>query len=122
MKRKMVILTEGFTNPHTAKTASSVIRYGNDEVVALLDSTVAGETTQVLLGVGGDIPVVATLDEAPAAELLLLGIAPPGGSIPANWRAVILDAISRGMDVTAGLHDFLTDDGEFVEAAATHDV
>ena len=76
----MVILTEGFTNPHTAKTASSVIRYGNDEVVALLDSTCAGETTQSLLGVGGDIPVVSTLDEAPAAEILLLGIAPPGGS------------------------------------------
>ncbi len=122
MKRKMVILTEGFTNPHTAKTASSVIRYGNDEVVALLDSTCAGETTHSLLGVGGDIPVVSTLAEAPASEILLLGIAPPGGSIPANWRTVILDAISRGMDVIAGLHDFLTHDDEFVAAAARHGV
>jgi uncharacterized NAD-dependent epimerase/dehydratase family protein len=122
MKRKMVILTEGFTNPHTAKTASSVIRYGNDEVVALLDSTCAGETTQSLLGVGGGIPVVSTLDEAPLAEILLLGIAPPGGSIPASWRTVILEAISRGMDVTAGLHDFLSDDDEFVTCAATHGV
>jgi uncharacterized NAD-dependent epimerase/dehydratase family protein len=122
MKRKMVILTEGFTNPHTAKTASSVIRYGNDEVVALLDSTRAGETTHSLLGVGGDIPVVSTLDEAPVSDILLLGIAPPGGSIPANWRTVILDAISRGMDVIAGLHDFLSDDDDFVAAAAKHGV
>lgn len=122
MTCKTVILTEGFTNPHTAKTASSVIRYGKYDVVALLDSTVAGETTESLLGVGGDIPVVATLDEAPTAELLLLGIAPPGGSIPANWRVVILDAISRGMDVMAGLHDFLSDDVEFAAAAATHGV
>lgn len=122
MKRKTVILTEGFTNPHTAKTASCVIRYGDHDVVALLDSTVAGKTTQSLLGVGGDTPVVASLDDAPAAELLLLGIAPPGGSIPANWRTVILEAISRGMDVTGGLHDFLTEDEEFVAAAASHGV
>ncbi len=122
MKRKTIILTEGFTNPHTAKTASSVIRYGNDDVVALLDSTVAGETTQSQLGVGGAIPIVASLDEAPPADLLLLGIAPPGGSIPPSWRTVILEAISRGMDVTAGLHDFLNDDEEFTAAATAHGV
>ncbi len=122
MKRKTIILTEGFTNPHTAKTASSVIRYGDDDVVALLDSTVAGQTSQDLLGVGGQIPIVATLSEAPTADHLLLGIAPPGGSIPPNWRKVILEAISSGMDVTAGLHDFLTDDDEFRTAAQAHGV
>jgi len=123
MKRRTVILTEGFTNPHTAKTASCVVRYGGDfEVVALLDSTVAGKTSQELLGVGGEIPIVAALADAPAAELLLLGIAPPGGGIPASWRAVILEAISRGMDVTGGLHDFLTEDQEFMSAAASRGV
>lgn len=122
MKRKTVILTEGFTNPHTAKTASCVIRYGDLDVVALLDSTVAGETAQSMLGVGGEIPIVAALDDVPAADLLLLGIAPPGGSIPASWRTVILAAIARGMDVTGGLHDFLTEDEEFVAAAARHGV
>jgi uncharacterized NAD-dependent epimerase/dehydratase family protein len=118
----MVILTEGHTNPHTAKTASCLIRYRRDEVVALLDSTQAGRTTQEALGVGGNLPVVASLDQAANANTLLLGIAPPGGKIPAPWRAVILDAIARGMDVVAGLHDFLTEDDEFVRAAAKHGV
>jgi uncharacterized NAD-dependent epimerase/dehydratase family protein len=54
--------------------------------------------------------------------MLLLGIAPPGGKIPPAWRAVILQAISRGMDVMAGLHDFLTNDPEFVAAAQRHNV
>ncbi|MCA9146555.1 MAG: DUF1611 domain-containing protein, partial [Planctomycetales bacterium] len=122
MSRKLVILTEGHTNPHTAKTASCIIRYRRDEVVALLDGTQAGKTTQELLAVGGDVPVVATLDEAAGANTLLLGIAPPGGKIPGPWRAIILDAISRGMNVLAGLHDFLTDDAEFVAAAEKHGV
>jgi uncharacterized NAD-dependent epimerase/dehydratase family protein len=122
MSRKIVILTEGHTNPHTAKTASCMIRYKRDEVVAMLDSTQRGKTSQDLLGVGGDLPVVASLSEAPPANTLLLGIAPPGGKIPPPWRAVVLEAISRGMNIWSGLHDFLSNDPEFVAAAAQHGV
>ncbi|MFM8253413.1 MAG: DUF1611 domain-containing protein [Planctomycetota bacterium] len=117
MNRRIVILTEGHTNPHTAKTASCMIRYRRPEVLALLDSTQAGRTTQELLGVGGDLPVIASLAEVPAADTLLLGIAPPGGKIPVAWRAVILQAIERGWTIWSGLHDFLTEDEEFVAAA-----
>ena len=63
--RRFMILTEGYANPLTAKTAVCVIRYCPDEVVALLDSTQAGKTSRELLGVG-DVPFVADLDEAPA--------------------------------------------------------
>jgi uncharacterized NAD-dependent epimerase/dehydratase family protein len=116
MPRTIVILTEGHTNPHTAKTASCMIRYKGDEVVALLDATQRGRTSRDLLHVG-DTPVVGSLAEAPPANTLLLGIAPPGGKIPPPWRAIILEAISRGMNILAGLHDFLTADAEFVAAA-----
>jgi uncharacterized NAD-dependent epimerase/dehydratase family protein len=118
MSRRIVILTEGHTNPHTAKTASCMIRYKTSEIVALLDSTQRGQTTQALLGVGGNIPVVGSLAEAPSANTLLLGIAPSGGKIPPPWRAVILDAIARGMTVWSGLHDFLSNDPELAAAAA----
>lgn len=122
MSRRIVILTEGHTNPHTAKTASCMLRYKTSEIVALLDGTQRGQTTQSLLGVGGDIPVVGSLAEAGPANTLLLGIAPPGGKIPLPWRAIILDAISRGMNVWSGLHDFLSNDAEFSAAAAKHGV
>ncbi|MGE0756171.1 MAG: DUF1611 domain-containing protein [Pirellulaceae bacterium] len=122
MNRRLLILTEGHTNPHTAKTASCLIRYCREEVVALLDGTQAGKTAYDLLGVGEDVPVVGSLDEAREAKTLLLGIAPPGGKIPPPWRKVILGAIERGMHVVSGLHDFLTDDPEFVAAAHRHGV
>jgi uncharacterized NAD-dependent epimerase/dehydratase family protein len=115
--RRLAILTEGRTDPVAAKTAACVIRYGNDEVVALLDSTQAGKTAQELLGIGGAIPVVARLDDAAGANTLLVGIAPAGGRIPPAWRATVLAAIERGWDVFSGLHDFLGDDPEFAAAA-----
>jgi uncharacterized NAD-dependent epimerase/dehydratase family protein len=118
MTKKFVILTEGHSNPHTAKTACSVIRYRRGEVIAILDSTQAGRTSQELFDTGGDLPVIASLDQAPDATGLLIGIAPPGGKIPAAWRAIILQAIKRGMEVVSGLHDFISDDPQFSAAAA----
>ena len=121
MKRQVVILTEGFSNPRTAKTACSIIRYRPDEVVALLDGTEAGKTAAELLQVGDDVPVVANLEEAPTANTLLIGIAPPGGKIPEAWRTIILSALRQGMDVVSGLHEFLSEDREFAAAAAASD-
>jgi uncharacterized NAD-dependent epimerase/dehydratase family protein len=116
--RRLAILTEGYTEPVTGKTASSVLRYRPEEVVALIDSTQAGRTTQELLGVGGNTPVVATLAECKGANGLMIGIAPSGGRIPPAWKAIILDALNQGMDVVSGLHEFISNDPAFVAAAA----
>src|SRR5262245_54722374 len=117
MPRRIIILTEGHTEPHAGKTASCIIRYRGEDVVALLDSTQKGKTSGDLLGVG-KVPIVGKLDDVPEANTLLLGIAPPGGKIPPPWRAIILDAIARRkMDVISGLHDFVGDDPEFAAAA-----
>ena len=120
--RKMVILTDGHTDAHTAKTAICVIRYRPEQVVALLDRPGAGKTCGEVVGVGGDLPVVGSLAEARGANTLLIGIAPPGGKIPRAWRPIILEAITRGLDVVSGLHDLLRDDPEFSEAAKRHGV
>jgi uncharacterized NAD-dependent epimerase/dehydratase family protein len=118
VSRKYIVLTEGHSEPHAAKTACSVIRYRTSEVLAVLDSQQHGRTTQEVLAVGGSIPFVDSLAAAPEANTLLIGIAPVGGKIPATWRAIILQAIERGMDIVSGLHDFLADDPEFAAAAA----
>lgn len=88
----------------------------------MLDTTQAGRTAQDILGFGGDIPVVRTLDEARrvGATALLIGIAPQGGQLPAPWRVVVGDALRHGMDLWSGLHFFVGDDAEFAVLAEKH--
>ena len=123
--RRLVILAEGEFGPHSAKTAYGVIRYGRDDVVAVIDSTRVGQNVDAYLP-GHDIPIVASLADALAApnrpDTLLIGIAPTGGKLPATWRRTILDAIEAGLEVRSGLHTFLGDDPEFAAAAAAKGV
>src|SRR5688572_28502152 len=102
--RRIVILTDGHTNPLTAKTATCVVRYKPEEVIALYDTTQVGRTAGELLGVGGSLPVIGNLDDADSPTTLLIGIAPQGCKLPPSWKAVVLDAINRGMDIVSGLH------------------
>ncbi len=120
--RRLAILAEGQFTRLDAKTAVGVLRYRGAEVCAILDSTRAGRTAEACVGVGGGVPVVATLDEAAArgADALMIGIAPIGGTLPAAWRAVVTGALERGWDVLSGLHAFLADDPEFAALARAH--
>ena len=121
--RRLVILAEGNFGYHHGKTAMGVIRFGQDKVVAVIDSTQAGRNVREWLGDSGrfDIPIVASLNDAlgfiPRANALLIGIAPTGGKLPDSWRALILAAIRSGLDIHSGLHTFLGDDPEFADAA-----
>jgi uncharacterized NAD-dependent epimerase/dehydratase family protein len=118
MRRKIVVLIEGKTHPGSAKTAINMVRYCPDEVVALLDSTQAGKTAGELLGVGDNLKIVASLQDAPSADTLLIGISPPAGQLPAAWRTILLQAARRGMQIVSGLHEFISDDQEIAQAAA----
>jgi uncharacterized NAD-dependent epimerase/dehydratase family protein len=121
--RQIAILAEGHLDYHAGKTAVGVIRYGADRVVAVIDSSHAGQDAGQALGdpagPARGIPVVE--DMAAALEFrpdtLLIGIAPRGGRLPEAWRAQLLLAIESGLDVISGLHHFLADDPELAAAA-----
>ena len=120
MNSRFLILAEGAFSPLRSKTANACIRYTPEHVVAVIDSTRAGQTSQDVLGFGGTIPVVSSLREGLTkgqANALLIGIAPPGGQLPAAWRALILEAIDQKLDIWSGLHTILGDDPEFAARA-----
>jgi len=121
--RRLVILAEGNFGFHHGKTALGVLRYGRDTVVAVVDSTKAGENVRQYLGDAPrfDVPVVASLADALALpnppHALLIGIAPTGGKLPQSWRDTILGAIDARLDILSGLHTMLGDDPELAAAA-----
>ncbi|HLH61549.1 MAG TPA: DUF1611 domain-containing protein [Ktedonobacteraceae bacterium] len=119
--RRIVILAEGLFEWHYGKTATGVIRYGKDTVVAVIDSTRAGLDVAQALGAsfGEGIPVVRDINEALGLQpdTLLIGIAPMGGALPAAWRWQLLKAIDSGLDIISGLHFFLSEDEELRIAA-----
>ncbi|MCQ4332672.1 DUF1611 domain-containing protein [Natronomonas sp. F2-12] len=110
--------------PDRAKTAVGVLRYGDQDVVAVLDRETAGTTVGDHLPdlEAADVPIVEGVADAPAFDALLIGIAPIGGGFEESWRPDVRGAIERGADVVSGLHYFLNDDAEFAELADEHGV
>ncbi len=119
---RLLILAEGFSgDPHYGKTGRGVLAYGRRPVVAVLDSKRAGETMR---GGGNEAPILGTLADALALEptTALVGVATQGGRFPPAWRELLRGAISSGLHVENGLHEFLADDPELVALAAENGV
>jgi uncharacterized NAD-dependent epimerase/dehydratase family protein len=112
-RTRYLILAEGYSgDPHYGKTARGLLRYRNEDVVAVLDSTRANETLE-------GKPVVATVADALgfAPNATVVGVATAGGRFPPAWRELLKQCIANGLDVESGLHEFLGDDPELAELA-----
>ena len=109
-ERRYVILVEGwFANRH-AKTTHGLIRYGRDEVVAVIDSTLAGRRVrEVIPELERDAPIVRSLEEALdlAPTSVLVGLAPAGGRLPEEWMEALRSAADAGLEIVSGLHQRL---------------
>jgi uncharacterized NAD-dependent epimerase/dehydratase family protein len=100
-----------------SKTAISLLRYRGADCIAVIDPAHRGKTAQEHYGVGGAIPIVASLAEVESPDSLFVGIAAAGGALPESIRTVILDGIHQGIDIVSGMHDFLVDDEDLAKAA-----
>ena len=121
---RYLILADGAFGPQTSKTANACIRYTPERVVGVVDASQAGRTAQDVLGFGGAIPVVVSLDEGlrlrPSA--ILVGIAPAGGQLPGEWIELLERAIAQKLDIWSGLHQFVGDIPRLAALAREHGV
>ena len=117
-QHRFLIIADGEFGPLSSKTANSCIRYFPERIVAVLDRSQAGKTVQDVLGFGGKIPVVGDFERGIAqgkgggATAVMIGIAPPGGKLPDEWKGWLRSAIERKLEIWSGLHTFISDDPE----------
>ena len=108
MSMRYLLLAEGFSgDPHYGKTMRGVLRYRRQDVVAILDSTRAGQTED-------GVPVVGSVEDALplGPTTALVGVATQGGRFPPEWIELLRACIEHGLGVENGLHVFLADDPE----------
>ncbi|MEM3506837.1 MAG: DUF1611 domain-containing protein [Candidatus Bathyarchaeia archaeon] len=108
------------------KTANGLVMYQRKfKIVAVIDETKAGQDAGEVLGIGKlGVPIVKNIDEALKynPKALIIGIAPPGGELPTEWRETIKKAIINKLDIWSGLHHFFNDDPEFSSLAKKYRV
>ncbi|HSK47625.1 MAG TPA: DUF1611 domain-containing protein [Coriobacteriia bacterium] len=111
------------------KTANGLVRSSEKyEIVSVIDSKKTGlDAGEVLGDATRGIPVCSDLAEAVALaghvpDVFIFGIAPASGMLSVHERGVVIEAMSLGMDIVSGLHEFLGDDPVFIAAQAKHKV
>ena len=124
-----VIYCEGNFGQIEGKTANGLVRYSQAyRILSVIDTRLKGhDSGQVLDKVSNAIPIVEDLEaavtrQAVIPDTLIYGIAPSTGKMSATDREVVLDAISLGMNIVSGLHEYLGDDLEISSAAEAANV
>jgi uncharacterized NAD-dependent epimerase/dehydratase family protein len=118
MAKRYLVLAEGRSgDEHYGKTMRGIVHYGPDPVVAILDSTRAGESYR-------EIPIVSSVEEAMKLRptTAAVGVATQGGRFPPEWRELLKDAIRAGLDLESGLHEHISEDPELSALAVENGV
>jgi uncharacterized NAD-dependent epimerase/dehydratase family protein len=123
MKSNAVILTGGYLDTVSAKTAHGLIR-GTDRfnIVGIIDEKHPGKDAgEVLDGKKRNIPVYASLNDfvkaSAAATYCIVGVATKGGVIPDSLRLVLKEALEKNFSIVNGLHEYVSDIPELSQIA-----
>jgi uncharacterized NAD-dependent epimerase/dehydratase family protein len=124
MQTNAIILTGGYLDSISAKTAHGLIR-GTDrfKIVGVIDSKHPGKDAgEVLDGKHRNIPVYASLAEfsqkSPAkAKYSIIGVATKGGVIPESLRVLLKESLENGFGLINGLHEYIADIPELADYA-----
>lgn len=129
MKETAILLTGGFLDQPAAKTAHGLLRSSSRyQITGAIDRNFPGKEAGALLdGIDRGVriygSVEAYLAQAPEpAKYAIVGVAFPGGRIPADMLEEIRALILAGVSVVSGLHDYLADMPELSALAAANGV
>ncbi|MBU2994481.1 DUF1611 domain-containing protein [Octadecabacter sp. B2R22] len=124
-----IVYCEGNFAKIDGKTANGLVRHSEAyRILSVIDSDHQGRNSGLVLDdTMNHIPIFEDLNTAIAHEAvipdtLIYGMAPSSGRLSFSDRAVVLNAITRGMNIVSGLHEYLSDDAEIAGAASAQNV
>ncbi|WP_227272621.1 DUF1611 domain-containing protein [Roseobacter weihaiensis] len=124
-----IVYCEGNFAKIDGKTANGLVRHSEAyRILSVIDSVHGGQDSGLVLDDAmNHIPVfkdlnAALVHEALVPDTLIYGMAPSTGRLSPADRSVVLDAITLGMNIVSGLHEYLSDDPEIAVAASQRDV
>lgn len=116
---KVIVLAEGNLGVMTSKVCATFVRYKPENCVAVIDSTKTDQNVEGVLGFGGDIPIVDSIQNGMKfnPSVLLIGMGTYSNTLPDAWRETIKFALSHGIHVVSGLHFRIGNDEELSRIA-----
>lgn len=124
MMETAIVYCESEFGKMDGKTANGLIRSsGKYKIAGVIDSTKAGmDAGKYLDGKENGIPIFKNLAHAlknlpEKPDQFIIGIAPSEALLKNNERDIILEAMENSMHIINPLHEFFTDDKEFVAYA-----
>ncbi len=122
MQKCAIVFADRLYNCADGKTAHGLVRYSKRyKITCVVDSTLPeGDAAEILDGVKKGIPLLNDLDKALAStysNTFIIGAVSEGGVLPKGYDKAVTWALSHGLDVVSGLHQFLSDDPNFMKLA-----
>lgn len=124
-----IVYCEGNFGGIDGKTANGLVRHSERyRIVSVIDSQQVGQDSGTILdNMPNGIPICEDLTDAMASadvipDYFIYGVAPISGMLSPQERDIVLEAMAFGMNIVNGLHEFLSEDPEFIAAAAASDV
>jgi len=128
-KKTALVYCENQFGLADGKTASALARHSEIySVVGIIDSSLAGGDAGEELGEEkSGIPIFTNLKDAlsklaEVPDCYIYGKAPLDTYISVEERLLILEAMKKGMDIINGLHQFFSEDPEFIHMAALSNI
>ena len=129
IKKTALIYCENEFGLADGKTAAGLVRHSElYRIVGVIDSSLTGKDAgEVLGGQKNNIPIFENLEMALShlstpPHCYIYGKAPLETYISTEERGLILEAMRQGMDIINGLHQFFSEDLEFVQMATQQNV
>ncbi len=121
-KNRAIVYADRLYSCADGKTAHGLVRHSKKySIVGVIDSTLPqGDAAQFLDPTKKGIPLFNTLAEAFTTtnpDTFIIGAVSEGGVLPQGYDKAVEWALSKGLHVVSGLHQFLSDEPRFSKLA-----